>query len=139
MRQLIISTRLSVRMQQLDLKQSRHTQISTHFPTLSILWKHVHLLTFFAFFHTSKLSIALENLGYYSTQFQFLLRINDVIRVILWFIRVKISTRSYRPRVYKGLDIRLVYESNCLLTTQERLKKFERYKLGDQGSAKTTV
>ena len=71
MRQLIIPTCLSGQMQKLDLKQSRHTQILTHFASLAILWKHVHLLNFFAFFHTSQLSIALENLKYHSTQFQF--------------------------------------------------------------------
>ena len=47
-----------------------------------------------------QLSIALENLGYYSIQFKFLLRSNDVIRVILWFIRVRISiTECYKQKM----------------------------------------
>ena len=69
-------------MQSLDFRQNRHTQKLTNFKHLAILWKRVHFVNFGAFFFTSKLSVTLENLEYYTTQFQFFLLSNNVIQVI---------------------------------------------------------
>ena len=66
----------------IDFRQNRHTQNLTNFEFLAISWKRVHFVNFGAFFYTSKLSVTLENLEYYTTQFQFFLLSNNVIQVI---------------------------------------------------------
>ena len=85
-------------------------------------------LIYLLFFHTSKLCIASENLGYYTTQFQFFPLSNDVIRVILWFIRVRISRTGVTLDILrKSINKCIILQLNCIRWYMESVEVLVYY------------